>query len=72
MPPAVGGQAASGVPRGSPDLIGIQKPESVRGDRSGSEVRMCCRERNDPLRMVRALFDRSDTAGFAAVMRSLS
>ena len=44
---------------------------------------MCCRERNDPLRMVRVLFDspgrsapaepgRSDTAGFAAVLRSLS
>jgi len=28
--------AASGVPRGAPDLIGIQKPESVRCDRSGS------------------------------------
>ena len=33
---------------------------------------MCCRERNDPLRMVRALFDRSDTVGFAAVLRSSS
>ena len=39
--------AASGELRGAPDLIGIQKPESARGDRSGSGVRMCCRARND-------------------------